>query len=726
MSWLRLYVSLIAFAVVAPCAASGQAAASDRVWTEIPSPRGPDRSHGEPFRTYRVALSALRERLAKAPPETAKLADKPWIALPLPDGRLERFAVVESPILGSGLRAEHPEMKTYAAVGVDDASLHARLDDSARGLRAIVFTAEGVALLDPLTAPDTVVSRWTRNDPDGSFDCQVFGSAGGSLVARPQSAGDVLKTLRFALLGTGQYTSTLGGVAAATAEMLTSMNRLDAIFERDAAVRLEVVGLMAFPDSTSDPYPSNTIIDLVTANTNVAESVFGASSFDLAQVVSQAGGPWPSGASFESNLCTEDKGGSVVIGPDPSANWFMLKIMAHEIGHMLGATHTQDADCNREPDTAYEPGSGSTIMSYGGKCPPYDVVTWADPYFHSANIEQMVALWSSSPSCGMTEATGNTVPTANAGPDYTIPRQTPFILTGGGFDADPWDTLTYCWEEMDKAPASHDTTIGPLFRSRPPSLSPSHAYPAFATVLSNASDPYEKLPAVDRTMRFRLTVRDNHVGTGGVAWDEATITVNGAPFVVTSPDGGESFDPDEDIPVTWNAGGGAVAPTVDILISTDAGQNWTMLAANVPNSGSQTVSYHPTQTSTTCRIKVQAVGNIFYDVSDSDFALAGVATDVPAEEPGDAFVLERPVPSPSPGDVSMDFALAREVRLDLAIFSVQGRRLRTLASGIWPAGRHRIVWDGKDDSGRRLGAGIYLVRGVGAGTILRRRAVLVR
>lgn len=706
----RFLVTFVGLALVVLCAASGEAFASERLWAEIPNTRALDQARGGRFRAYRVALPALRERLGQAPPQTARPVDYPVLTLPLPDGRLECFRVVESPILAPMIQSAHPELRSYAARGIDHPWLTARLDLSPRGVRAIVFTPAGVALLDPLEPGDTgtVKSAWTRDGPDGPFECRVLSHALGSRDLAPthaQAAGDILKRIRFALLGTGEYTAALGGVTAATAEMLTSMNRLDAIFEREAAVRLEIVGLMAFPDSTTDPYPSNTITGLVTVNTNVAGSVFGASNFDLAQVLSQAGGPWPFGASFESNLCTEDKGGSAVIGPDPSANWFMLKIMAHEIGHMLGATHTQDADCNREPDTPYEPGSGSTIMSYGGKCPPYDVVTWADPYFHSANIEQMVAYWSSS-SCGTTEATGNTVPVANAGPDYTIPRQTPFILTGGGFDPDPWDTLTYCWEEMDKAPASHDTTIGPLFRSRPPSLSPSHAYPALATVLSNASDPYDKLPAVDRTMRFRLTVRDNHVGTGGVAWDEATITVSGAPLAVTSPNGGETFAPDADIPVAWNVGGGAIAPTADILISTDAGQNWTMLAANAPNNGSRSVSYHPTQTSTTCRIKVQAVGNIFYDVSDSDFMMAGAATDVPPEGPGPVFVLERPVPSPSAGTVSVEFALARDAKLDLAIFSVQGRRLRTLTTGLWAAGRHRIVWDRKDDSGRWLGAGV--------------------
>ena len=714
---MRRFLAAILVALIMPRAALARSSGIEHLWTQV----GRDGRAS----VYRVDLPSLRQQLDVAAAAHADLSARPNLTLPLPDGRIEPFRVVEFPLLSSKFHAEHPELRTYAAVGTDDASITARIDVTPWGAHAIEFSPHGVALLDPGKTSDVVCAYWSRDAADGPFDCLVLGSRSPTSGLHSQASGDVLKTIRFALLGTGEYTSVLGGVGPATGEMLASMDRIDAIFERDAAVRLEVVGIMAFPDSTTDPYSSTTIVDLVSANTGVASSVFGGDNFDLAQVLSHAGGPWPAGASFESNLCTEDKGGSAVVGPDPGANWYMLKIMAHEIGHMLGATHTQDADCNRDPATPYEPGSGSTIMSYGGKCPPYDVVTWADPYFHSASIEQMVNGWMSFPGCGTTQPTGNALPVANAGPDYTIPRQTPFVLVGGGFDPDPWDTLTYCWEEMDKAPTSHDSTSGPLFRSRPPSLSPAHAYPALATVLSNTSDPYEGLPPVDRTMHFRLTVRDNHPGTGGVAWDEMTITVSGPPFAVTSPHGGESFAPDQDIPVTWNLGGGGVAADVDILVSSDAGQSWRMLEANTPNDGSETVSYHPAQTSSACRIKVQSVGNVFYAVSDSDFRVAGVPTDV-HERPPIGFVLEPPLPDPSRGLVSVDFSLPRDAKLDLAVYSPGGRRLKTLASGSWPAGRHRILWDGTNDAGSRVRTGVYFLRGTSDGISIARRVTLLR
>lgn len=738
MSRLITAAAIAGLALTSPRVSTAGATAPARLWTEVE--RASARSGGttlhrvQPERTRadHVELPALRELLALAPPELADLAAAPEITLPLPNGRLERFRVAQSPLLGPAFRARHPELRTFVARGIDDATIEARLDLTPRGLRAIIFTPDGVALLDPLQpgSTDALRSAWTTGG-DGPFECALRGSGilpAGADPGRTQAAGDVRRTFRFILVGTGQYTAALGGVSLATAEMVTSMSRIAAIFEREAAVRLELVDLVAFPDSASDPYPSNVITDLISRNLVVVDSLFGPGSYDLAQVVGQRGGPYPSGGAFLASACTpQEKAGSAVVGPDPGANWYMLKIMAHEVGHMLGARHTQDADCVRQPETAYEPGSGTTIMSYAGKCPGYDVESWADPYFHGASIEQMVAFWTSRGGCGTAVATGNAVPVANAGADYTIPRQTPFVLAGGGFDPDPWDTLSYCWEEFDKAATSHDPVNGPLVRSRPPSSSPSRAFPATATVLSGTVDPYEALPAVDRALRFRLTVRDNHAGTGGHAWDETMITVSGPPFAVTSPNGGETKASDEIFPVTWTVGGGSVAPTVDILLSPDGGANWTLLAANVPNDGDQPVSWHAAVTSTACRIRVAAVGNVFYDVSDADFAITGTTTGVPPLPATSAqFVLMPPTPSPSRGAITVEFQLARPARLDLAVYSLQGKRLRVLSSAAWPTGHYRLVWDGRDDAGRRLPNGAYFIRGAAHGHAVQQRAWLLR
>lgn len=69
-----------------------------------------------------------------------------------------------------------------------------------------------------------------------------------------------------------------------------------------------------------------------------------------------------------------------------------------------------------------------------------------------------------------------------------------------------------------------------------------------------------------------------------------------------------------------------------------------------------------------------------------------------------------PSPNPSRGDVSLDYSLGRSANIDLAIFDLQGRRVRGLASGWREAGAARARWDGAGDNGTRVANGTYFAR----------------
>jgi flagellar hook assembly protein FlgD len=57
---------------------------------------------------------------------------------------------------------------------------------------------------------------------------------------------------------------------------------------------------------------------------------------------------------------------------------------------------------------------------------------------------------------------------------------------------------------------------------------------------------------------------------------------------------------------------------------------------------------------------------------------------------------------------------------------VSGRIVRTLTDERRPAGRQRVVWDGRDEKGHEAPAGIYLFRLTGASGVATRKAVLLR
>lgn len=645
------------------------------------------------------------------------------LSLLLPDGRVERFRVEEFPLLSPALQRQHPEIHTYRGVGTDDARLTARLDVTPAGLRAILFTPQGTAFIDPWDRARSI-SYWVKDAPEGEdFDCHVRDTrqapASGADLFTPN--GDTLRTYRLVITATENYTQVNGGVSSALSEMVTTLNRIDALWVRDLGIHFQAVGLIPFP--APDPYTSSSIPS-ADENQAIVDSIFGSNGYDIAQVWAQSGSDplGHAGASYLPCVCDSGyKAGSELSVGDPSSSSIpLIKVACHELGHTFGASHAGDAPCQHDPLTGYEPGSGTTFMGRTGKCGPYDVQPIADLYFNNFNVEQIVNYMRSRTDCGNTTTSGNTPPTAEAGPDFTIPRGTPFALTGGGYDPDPFDTLTYCWEQHDSSPTLADSILGPLFRSRPATTSPTRYFPDYAIVLADTVYRWERLPLADRLLHFRLIVRDNHGGAGGQAIDERTLTVTGPPFTVLSPNGGESI-PSGVFPVTWNVGGGSVAPLVDIRLSTDGGQTWTTLVSHTPNDGAENTTYFTATTKAACRIRVDAVGNIFYDVSHADFTITGGATDVGPAPARLALGLLGSNPGPAT-TASMD--LPRQEAFDLAVYSATGRRIATLASGVRPAGRYDLPWDGRDAAGRTVAPGVYWVRLDAAGETRQAKFVL--
>jgi hypothetical protein len=136
----------------------------------------------------------------------------------------------------------------------------------------------------------------------------------------------------------------------------------------------------------------------------------------------------------------------------------------------------------------------------------------------------------------------------------------------------------------------------------------------------------EYLPSVARTLNFRLTVRDNKTTGGANAYDDMKVTVNAVsgPFKVTVPNTAVTYAGASTQTVTWDVASTTTSPVscanVDILISTDGGATWSALATSVPNDGSESVII-PNLDTTTARIMVKANGNIFFDVSDTNFTI---------------------------------------------------------------------------------------------------------
>jgi hypothetical protein len=89
-------------------------------------------------------------------------------------------------------------------------------------------------------------------------------------------------------------------------------------------------------------------------------------------------------------------------------------------------------------------------------------------------------------------------------------------------------------------------------------------------------------------------------------------------------------------------------------------------------------------------------------------------------------MLAAPWPNPARRNATFEFSLARAGRVDLAVYSVDGRRVKTLVNDEREAGAWREAWDGTDESGHAAAPGLYYTRLQADGRRFTRRLVLLR
>jgi sugar lactone lactonase YvrE len=104
----------------------------------------------------------------------------------------------------------------------------------------------------------------------------------------------------------------------------------------------------------------------------------------------------------------------------------------------------------------------------------------------------------------------------------------------------------------------------------------------------------------------------------------------------------------------------------------------------------------------------------------------GALAVVPEREAPKSTLLAPALPNPFGKSTALGFTLAKPGTVELAVYSVDGRRIVTLASGPATAGYHAVTWDGTDARGRRLGPGVYYARLMSAEGKSSRTLVLVR
>ena len=387
------------------------------------------------------------------------------------------------------------------------------------------------------------------------------------------------RNYRLAVATTGEYTAFHGGtVNGGMAAVVKTMNRVNQIYNRDLNVHMTLVAnnnQLVYTNSSSDPYTNNNGFTMLSQNQSNIDNVIGSGNYDIGHVFSTGGG----GVAGIRAVCSNSRKAEGVTGQgSPQGDPFDIDYVAHEIGHQFGGNHTFNGTAgacsgNRNASTAYEPGSGTSIMAYAGICGSENTQSNSDATFHAGSIAEMTAFISAGGSCFTTPvASSNSAPSVNAGDDYTIPRSTPFLLTGSASDSNG-DSLTYQWDQLDAGSSTNGSTHGTdngsnaLFRSFVPGSNPIRTFPQLGTLNGNTTDKAETLPTTARALDFRLTVRDQK---GGVESDDARITVDNksGPFMVTQPNTSTTLNTSQQQVVEWDVACTDAAPvncsTVDI------------------------------------------------------------------------------------------------------------------------------------------------------------------
>ncbi|UMB53183.1 M12 family metallo-peptidase [Lutibacter sp. A64] len=663
---------LLVFIIITAQYFSASAQKSGNLWfknansEKSSAPKLMRKSIPKAYTVYDLDLETLKDRLKDAPKRKEGLKNSSVILnFPNGNGELEKYEIFETPILAENLQKKYPTIKSYIGKSIKNPGVTIRFSVTAAGLNAMTLKKSGEStFIDPYTknkASYLVYKKTDSPEPEEAFVCKFDDynteikpktKITSNTSAKEANANDgKLRTYRLAVATTGEYSQfhlTQQGVAATETDsikkvavlsaIVTTMTRVNGIFERDVALTMVLVDNntnIIFLDAATDGFTNDDSEELIDESQKIISSTIGTDNFDIGHTFSTGGG----GLAQLSSPCTSyGKASGITGSSNPIGDAYDIDYVAHEMGHQYGAHHTFNAssgncDGNINSGTAVEPGSGSTIMAYAGLCSPHNIQNYGDAYFHYVSIQEMWAniTEGNSSACAEITDTDNNTPVIESLQNYTIPVSTPFVLSATASDVDG-DLLTYTWEQIDTETAAHPlvstSTEGPAFRSLEPSESPERTFPNMSTILGgNTYNQWEVLPSVSRSMTFAVTVRDNNKSGGQTASDitEITFSDKAKAFKLTSQTTQESWDAGTSQTINWDVANTDSAPVncsyVNILFSNDGGLTYPItLASNVLNNGTHTI-VSPDVTTTTGRIKIESVGNIFFNVNVANISV---------------------------------------------------------------------------------------------------------
>ncbi|MBP6755673.1 MAG: hypothetical protein KA210_05950, partial [Bacteroidia bacterium] len=576
------------------------------------------------------------------------LATSSEISFPFTEGNLALFKVTKTKSLSPDLQAKYPGIGTYSGAinGVD------KIDFTVNsfGILGKIKIENKVYTLKSVGNSDYILTLIETETPPIDDDDQINQSNTSNNNSRLSPSSNVanlgapstvtsLKVYRLAVVPTAEYSNHFielyGAEAATLAEkkeivisaIAQTIATVNSITVQDLGIKFELVlnndKLIEF-DTANDKLTNGNKFALLGEASKVINSKIGINSYDLGHVFDAS---YFGGVAYLSVLCSSSKAQGVSGSGNPEIGDYFPGVVAHEIGHQLGALHTFNSNVGVGTNRV-ETGAGITIMGYGDR----------ELFYHAKSIKEMNS-YISTTSCARLQSHSNTAPNYTISPlstVYTIPAGTPFVI-GNKFEFSDSqnDILSYNWDQMDAVATSNPplptSNVGPAFETYYPKEELVRYFPKLETVLSGStSNTWEVVPQVSREMNFTLNVREsNRIAPILVQEDFKVSTINNGtgPFEIISQGIlGTKYKQGDEVLVKWNESASKLSLintlNVKISLSYDGGFTFThVLKETTPNDGSESVLIPILANTTTARIKVEPVDNIYYAINKINFEI---------------------------------------------------------------------------------------------------------
>ncbi len=666
---MRLFTFLL-FLITFSISSFGQ---KGQFWSEIEKSSVPDAVEQnrtltpDIYRTLKFDYKGLQTFLSEAPMEVeGRMHSEGLIlTLPHPNGDDVDYLMVESPGMMPGISARYPSIKSYYGYAINEKNRRARLVVSTIGIHGVIDGPEGQIYIDPYSTYELEYGQvYYVKDYNPVIPANVSTACGTGMkdfkdvvngkpstenfeIAQAKAGGLVVeRKYRLAIASTGEWTARFNStVEDGLAAMNAAVARLNSIFERDLSVRVVLIDdndKLIHTSAINDPFTnSGQGLELIGQGTSTINSIINVGDYDIGHIYTSTCSDVGGVASLGS-VCGDNKGNAVTCWFSSNIDATASGTNAHEMGHQMRGNHTfnwcptgqDNVDTNANGSTGFEPGSGSTIMSYNGSCNGVQNISGGRlDIYHPGTISEIRTFMTlgNGNNCAQLITSDNNAPDIDLpyDDDFYIPISTPFKLEAIASDENN-DALLFSFEQMNTGP---QVVLGqpagntPTFRVFRPSDKTFRYFPRLNNVVQGVNSIEEVLPTYSRNFMFRALARDYNMAIGGVSWDDVSFesTDEAGPFLVMHPNTSVNLEAGSTQEVTWdvaNTDGALVnCQFVNILLSTDGGYNYPItLAEHVENDGAHLIVL-PDMLTPDARIKIEAVGNIFYDISNINFSI---------------------------------------------------------------------------------------------------------